>query len=407
MESLAGRDDAAGMKTQVAIIGAGPAGLLLAQLLHLRGIDSVVLEVKSREYIEHRVRAGVLESVTVDVLNEAGVGERLEQEGLRHEGVHLRFGGRDHRIDLHALTGSVVTVYGQQEVVKDLVGARLSTGRPIVFEVEGVSVHGLDTETPQVRFRERGGATQTIECDFIAGCDGFHGICRESFPPGVLQLFERVYPFAWLGILADVAPASEELIYANHQNGFALLSMRSPTVSRLYLQCSPDEPLDQWPDERIWDELETRFSTEEGFTLQRGPVTQKSVTPMRSFVAEPMQYGRLFLAGDAAHIVPPTGAKGMNSAVADVYVLAEGLKDYYGPARGPARFEKLNAYSATCLRRTWKVQRFSWWVTSLMHRSEADNEFDRRRQLAELDYLTSSHAAETTFAENYVGLPIG
>ncbi|HVY82163.1 MAG TPA: 4-hydroxybenzoate 3-monooxygenase [Steroidobacteraceae bacterium] len=395
------------MRTQVAIIGAGPAGLMLAQLLHLRGIDSVVLETKSREYIEHRVRAGVLEHVVVDVLNEAGVGERMMREGLHHDGVHLRFAGRDHRVDFKALTGRGVLVYGQQEVVKDLVAARLATGRPLYFEVDEVSVHAIDSATPEVRFRAHGGAQTVLQCDFIAGCDGFHGICRPSFPAGVLKVYERVYPYAWLGILADVAPASEELIYANHENGFALLSMRSPTVSRLYIQCAPDEPLENWPDERLWQELETRLATREGFELPRGPITQKGVTPMRSFVAEPMQYGRLFLAGDAAHIVPPTGAKGMNAAIADVCVLAEALAHYYGGRAGAGRLEKLEAYSEKCLRRIWKAQRFSWWVTQLMHRSETDNDFDRRRQLAELDYLSSSHAAELTFAENYVGLPIG
>jgi p-hydroxybenzoate 3-monooxygenase len=390
------------MRTQVAIIGAGPAGLLLAQLLHLRGIDSVVLEVKCREYIEQRVRAGVLESVSVDVLNDAGVGARLLREGLPHEGVHLRFAGRDLRIDLKELTGRVVTVYGQQEVVKDLVAARIATGRPLLFEVSEVRVEGIESAKPSVRFLDSEGRATVLECDFIAGCDGFHGICRQSFPSASLQLFERVYPFAWLGILADVAPASEELIYANHENGFALLSMRSPTVSRLYLQCAPDEDLARWPDERVWDELETRLSTNDGFVLPRGPITQKSVTPMRSFVAEPMQFGRLFLAGDAAHIVPPTGAKGMNSAVADVCVLADAVADFYTHGRNL----KLDSYSARCLRRIWKVQRFSWWVTQLMHRSDEDNEFDRRRQLAELDYLGSSRSAEMTFAENYVGLPI-
>ena len=392
------------MRTQVAIIGAGPAGLMLAQLLHLRGIDSVVLEAKSREYIEHRVRAGVLENVVVDVLNEAGVGARMMEEGLRHDGVHLRFAGRDHRIAFHELTGRFLMVYGQQEVVKDLVAARVATGRPLYFEVDDVSVHGIDSATPEVRFRQHGGAETVLQCDFIAGCDGFHGICRASFPPNVLKLFERVYPYAWLGILADVAPASHELIYANHDKGFALLSMRSASVSRLYIQCAPDEPLENWPDERIWDELETRLSTRDGFVLPRGPVTQKSVTPMRSFVAEPMQYGRLLLAGDAAHIVPPTGAKGMNSAIADVCVLADACAHYYATR---SSLEKLNAYSEKCLRRIWKAQRFSWWVTQLMHRSDTDTDFDRRRQLAELDYLWTSRAAELTFAENYVGLPIG
>ncbi len=395
------------MRTQVAIIGAGPAGLLLAQLLHLRGIDSVVLEIKSRHYIEHRVRAGVLEYQTVDILNAAGVGERMMREGLRHTGVELRFAGRGHRIDFGALTGHGLTIYGQQEVVKDLVAARVASARPLHFEVTDVSVHGADTDAPEVRFREQGGSQTVLQCDFIAGCDGFHGVCRSSIPESVQRVFERVYPFAWLGILADVPPASDELIYANHELGFALLSMRSPTISRLYLQCAPDESLEEWPDERIWSELATRLSTREGFDLPMGPILQKGVTPMRSFVVEPMQYGRLFLAGDSAHIVPPTGAKGMNSAVADVYVLSDALGHYYGCATGAARMDKLNSYSARCLRRIWKVQRFSWWVTTLLHRSEADNDFDRRRQLAELDYLTTSPAAALTFAENYVGLPMG
>ncbi len=391
------------MRTQVAIIGAGPAGLLLAQLLHLRGIDSVVLEIKSRHHIEHRVRAGLLEHQSVDVLQDAGVGERMMREGLLHAGVELRFAGRGHRIDFAALTGRGVTIYGQQEVVKDLVAARIGTGRPLYFEVSEVSVHGAETSTPHVRFCEASGQETIVHCDFIAGCDGFHGICRPAIPEGVLKVFERVYPFAWLGILADVAPAADELIYANHERGFALLTMRSPTISRLYLQCAPDEDLAEWPDERIWSELATRLSTRDGFDLPAGPITQKGVTPMRSFVVEPMQYGRLFLAGDAAHIVPPTGAKGMNSAIADVYVLSDALAHYYG---GHARMEKLNAYSTQCLRRIWKVQRFSWWVTTLMHSSSEDSDFDRRRQLAELDYLSSSQAAALTFAENYVGLPI-
>ena len=393
------------MRTQVAIIGAGPAGLLLAQLLHLRGIDSVVLEMKSRHYIENRVRAGVLEYQSVDILKGAGVGDRLLREGLRHGGVEMLFNGRRHRIDLDGLTGHGVTVYGQQEVVRDLVAARIATGRPLHFEVDDVSVHDIEGDKPSVRFR-LGGTQQVLECDFIAGCDGFHGICRPSMPSSVLRTFERVYPFAWLGILAEVRPASDELIYSNHDRGFALLSMRSPTISRLYLQCEPDEDLSKWPDERIWQELQARLSTDDGFRLETGPVIQKSVTPMRSFVAEPMRHGRLFLAGDAAHIVPPTGAKGMNLALADVYVLSEALSGFYA-SRSPARTEKLDAYSSTCLRRIWKVQRFSWWVTSMLHRSHDDNDFDRRRQLAELDYLTTSPAAALTFAENYVGLPLG
>jgi p-hydroxybenzoate 3-monooxygenase len=392
------------MRTQVAIIGAGPAGLLLAQLLHLHGIDSVVLEARSREYIEHRVRAGVLEYQTVDILKAAGVADRLLKEGLLHHGIEILFNGQRHRINFGELTGHGVTIYGQQEVVKDLVAARIANGRPLHFEVEDVSVHGIDSDRPSVRFRHAG-KEQVLECDFIAGCDGFHGISRPSMPEDILRVFERVYPFAWLGILAEVAPASEELIYANHERGFALLSMRSPTISRLYIQCEPEEDIAEWSDDRIWAELQTRLSTRDGFTLQTGPVLQKSITPMRSFVAEPMRHGRLFLAGDAAHIVPPTGAKGMNLAVSDVFMLSEALNHFYR-GHGSARTEKLDSWSATCLRRIWKVQRFSWWVTSLLHRSHTDNDFDRRRQLAELDYLTSSHAASMTFAENYVGLPL-
>jgi len=400
------------MRTQVAIIGAGPAGLLLAQLLHQRGIDSVVLEAKSQHYVENRVRAGVLEHQSVDVLNAAGVGSRMMKEGLLHHGLRLHFGRQNHRIDLHELTGRAVMIYGQQEVVKDLIATRLAARQPLYFEVDSVSVHDFDTDAPRVRFQS-GGQQQTLECDFIAGCDGFHGICRATVPPDQLNVFERVYPFAWLGILAETAPASDELIYANGDRGFALLSMRSPTVSRLYLQCEPDEDVEKWPDERIWDELRKRLN----ITLPAGPVLQKSVTPMRSFVVEPMRFGRLFLAGDAAHIVPPTGAKGMNLAIADVHVLAQGLESYYkrggqSGARaavrpgGQAAMEALNAYSATCLSRIWKVQRFSWWMTSLLHSFDDATPFDRRRQLAELEYLVSSRAAAGTLAENYVGLPL-
>ncbi len=389
------------MRTQVAIVGAGPAGLLLAQLLHLRGIDSVVLEARSRHYIENRVRAGVLEHQSVDILNDAGVGARMMREGLVHHGIVLQFGQEAHRIDFEELTGKGVMIYGQQEVVKDLVAARIETGRPTYFEVDQVSVHDVEKNAPSVRFRA-GGVEHTLHCDFIAGCDGFHGVCRPSVPAGVLTVFERVYPFAWLGILAEATPASDELIYANHENGFALLSMRSPTVSRLYLQCSPDENLEEWPDERVWEELRTRLSRSTGFHIKDGPVLQKSVTPMRSFVVEPMQCGRLFLAGDAAHIVPPTGAKGMNLAISDVYVLAKALEAFY-VSREP---DRLAAYSARCLRRIWKVQRFSWWMTMLLHRFDADTPFDQRRQLAELDYVASSRAAAQSLAENYVGLPL-
>jgi p-hydroxybenzoate 3-monooxygenase len=385
------------MRTQVAIVGAGPAGLLLAQLLHQRGIESVVLEARTREYIEGRVRAGVLEHQSVDILEAAGAGERMLREGLSHDGLYLHFNGRNHHIDFADLTGRRVMVYGQQEVVRDLIALRLAARQPLHFEVDSVAVSDFQTDHPSVRYRMNG-TEHRLECDFIAGCDGFHGVCRMSIPPGLLTIYERVYPFAWLGILAEAPPASNELIYAHDARGFALLSMRSPTVSRLYLQCQPEEDLDRWPDERIWSELQIRL----GSQLATGPVLQKSVTPMRSFVAEPMSSGRLFLAGDAAHIVPPTGAKGMNLALADVQVLGKALESYYrsGSSAG------LEAYSATCLQRVWKVQRFSWWMTALLHRFDTDNAFDQRRQLAELEYLVSSRAAAQTLAENYVGLPL-
>ncbi len=392
------------MRTQVAIIGAGPAGLLLAHLLHQRGIESVVLEARSRHYVESRVRAGVLEHQSVDILNAAGVGARMMKEGLLHHGIHLHFGGRSHRIDFEDLTGRAVMIYGQQEVVKDLIAARIAAAQPLYFDVDAVSIHDFDTDSPRVRYRA-GGEERTLECDFIAGCDGFHGICRASVPAGLLTIYERVYPFAWLGILAEAPPASHELIYANDDHGFALLSMRSPAVSRLYLQCAPDEDLQKWSDDRVWTELSARLNIQ----LPTGPILQKSVTPMRSFVAEPMSFGRLFLAGDAAHIVPPTGAKGMNLAVTDVHCLAGGLESCYrhrAGARSAAAMEPLHAYSQTCLRRIWKVQRFSWWMTSLLHRFADDLPFDRRRQLAELEYIASSRAAAQTLAENYVGLPL-
>ena len=396
------------MRTQVAIIGAGPAGLLLAHLLHQHGIESVVLEAKSQHYVENRVRAGVLEHQSVDILNAAGVGGRMMKEGLLHEGIFLHFAGGRHRIDFQELTGRAVMIYGQQEVVKDLIAARLAAGQPLYFGVDAVSVHEFYTATPRVRF-QLGGEEHTLECDFIAGCDGFHGICRASVLPEQLTLYERTYPFAWLGILADTPPGSDELIYAHDERGFALLSMRSPAVSRLYLQCAPDEDLAQWSDRRIWDELQGRLN----IPLTTGPIFQKSITPMRSFVAEPMRFGSLFLAGDAAHIVPPTGAKGMNLAIADVYVLARAFDVFYrtgsGGGRPPAgadALEGLNAYSQTCLSRIWKAQRFSWWMTSLLHRFEEHSPFDRRRQLAELEYLVSSRAAAQSLAENYVGLPL-
>jgi p-hydroxybenzoate 3-monooxygenase len=385
------------MRTQVAIIGAGPAGLLLAQLLHQRGIESVVLEARTREYLEGRVRAGVLEHQSVDILKAAGVGERLMREGLPHEGIFLHFNGRDHHIDFTELTGKAVMIYGQQEVVRDLIAARLAARQPLYFGVQDVSVSDFDTERSRVRYR-MDGQERTLECDFIAGCDGFHGVCRASIPARELTVYERLYPFAWLGILAEAPPASRELVYAHHERGFALLSMRSPSVSRLYLQCAPDECLEDWPDDRVWGELQVRL----GSLLATGRVLQKSVTPMRSFVAEPMSHGRLFLAGDAAHIVPPTGAKGMNLAMADVQVLGQALESYY--RSGDPR--PLRAYSAICLGRVWKVQRFSWWMTALLHRFDSDNAFDKRRQLAELEYIVSSRAAAQTLAENYVGLPL-
>jgi p-hydroxybenzoate 3-monooxygenase len=390
------------MRTQVGIIGAGPAGLMLSHLLHLEGIESVVLETHTRQYVEERVRAGVLEQGTVDLLIETGVGARLKRQGLLHNGIKLSFGGRRHRIDFQDLTpGRTITVYGQQEVLKDLIQARLDAGGEIHFEVSDVSLDGVDSSAPSIRFRNSAGE-QRIACDFLAGCDGTHGISRQSIPANAIAVFERTYPFAWLGILAEAPPASEEPIYTHHERGFALFSMRSPQITRLYLQCAPHEDLEEWPDSRIWEELCTRHSTSDGWRPAEGPILQKSVIGMRSLVVEPMQFGRLFLAGDAAHIVPPTGAKGMNLAIADVRVLARALAEFYASGRN----DLLDQYSATCLRRVWKVQRFSWWMTSMLHRFETENGFDHRRQLAELDYVTGSRAASTSLAENYVGLPV-
>ncbi len=389
------------MRTQVAIIGAGPAGLVLGHLLHLRGIESVILEVRSRKYVEERVRAGVLEQGTVDLLNRTGLGERMKRERLLHHGIELGFAGKRHHIDMNELTGESVTVYGQHEVVKDLIAARLAAGGEIVFEAEEVSVHGFDGAAPLVRY-EKDGVSHELRCDYIAGCDGFHGICRPSVPEGALTVFERTYPFGWLGILADAAPSQDELVYMNHDRGFALFSMRSPTVTRLYLQCDPAEEIGNWPDDRIWEELLLRLRSTDGWAPNVGRITQKSVTPMRSFVTEPMQFGKLYLAGDAVHIVPPTGAKGMNLAIADVRVLAQSLAEYYGSGATAL----LQRYSEICLRRVWKVQRFSWWMTSMLHRFPDANPFDRRRQVAELDYVTSSRAAAKSLAENYVGLPM-
>jgi len=389
------------IRTQVGIVGAGPAGLLLSQLLHLEGIESVVVETQTRKHVEERNRAGVLEQGTVDLLKAAGAGDRMRREGLVHHGIELLFNRRAHRIDLHELTGGrAITVYAQHEVVKDLIRVRIDAGGQILFEVGDVCLTGLDSGAPSILFQHAGDAREVV-CDYIAGCDGFRGISRPSIPACVLRFYEHVYPFAWLGILAEAEPASQELIYANHESGFALLSMRSPSVSRLYLQCRPEEDLSLWPDERIWEELRRRFTTDEGFHLNEGPLVQKSVTAMRSFVTEPMQYGRLYLAGDAAHIVPPTGAKGMNLAVADVRILARALAWRYRTGSS----DLLASYSDTCLRRVWRTQHFSWWMTSLLHRAAGDDEFSYRRQLAELDQVTTSRAAAATLAENYTGLP--
>jgi p-hydroxybenzoate 3-monooxygenase len=388
------------MRTQVGIVGAGPAGLLLARLLHQRGIDAVVLEARSRDHIEGRIRAGLLEQGSVATLTEAGVAERLHREGLVHAGIELRFGGSAHRIDLAGLTGGkVVTIYGQQESVKDLVARRLADGLPLLFEASDVALHDIATTRPRITFRHDG-RDQVLDCDVIAGCDGFHGICRPSIPAADLRVFDRIYPFAWLGILSRSRPMSEELIYARHADGFALATMRSHSISRLYLQCTPEEDLSQWSDDRIWAALRARLGARAG-ELEEGPILQKGVTAMRSFVAEPMRHGRLFLAGDAAHIVPPTGAKGMNLAIADVRVLVRALEHFFA-GRGEAL---MDAYSATCLDRVWKVQRFSWWMTQLLHRYDGGDAFEERVRVAELDYLAGSVAARTTLAENYVGLP--
>jgi p-hydroxybenzoate 3-monooxygenase len=388
-------------RTQVGIVGAGPAGLLLAHLLHLEGIDSVILEARSRSYIEHRVRAGVVEQGAADLLRASGLGDRMDRESLVHRGIELRFAGEGHRIDLSGLTGGkAVTVYGQHELVKDMVAARLATGRPLVFEAEDVTPVGIDSAHPRLLYRKDGEAHE-LHCDVVAGCDGFHGVCRASIPQDRLTLYERVYPFAWLGILAEAPPVSDELIYAHHDDGFALFSMRSPSVSRLYLQVAPDEDIANWPARRIWDELHIRLQGGGSGHVNEGPVLQKGITGMRSFVCEPMRHGRLFLAGDAAHIVPPTGAKGMNLAIADIRLLSRALTAFFRDGSETL----LDAYSAACLRRIWKAQRFSWWMTSMLHQWSDASGFDRRRQLAELDYVTSSTAAATALAENYVGLP--
>ena len=389
------------LRTQVGIVGAGPAGLLLGHLLHLNGIDSVIVESRSREYVIDRVRAGILEQGTVDLLGAMGVDAGLRRAGMRHEGLQVSFDGRRHRIDLADLTdGKAITVYGQNEVVRDLIDARTVTNRPLCFEADRVTVRALDSSNPALRFWH-GGTDHEVHCDFIAGCDGFHGICRSSIPDGVLTAYERVYPFAWLGVLAEASPSSAELVYTYHERGFALFSMRSPTITRLYIQVPPEEPIENWSDDAIWAEMIERMATRDGWRPHVGRILQKSVTPMRSFVAAPMRYGRLFLAGDAAHIVPPTGAKGLNLAASDVLVLARAMKVFY--ERGST--DLLEEYSDVCLRRVWKAQRFSWWMTSTLHRFPDQSMFDHRRQIADLDYLTGSHAAMESLAEQYVGLP--
>jgi p-hydroxybenzoate 3-monooxygenase len=377
---------------------------MLAHLLHRHGIDSVVIEKRTRQYVIERVRAGVLEQGTVDLMIDVGLGDRLQREGLRHNGLYMAFAGARHHLDMAGLTGGrAITIYGQNEVVKDLLDARAATGRPLLFDVEDVSVEALTSDAPVVRFR-KDGETHELACDYIAGCDGFHGICRPSIPADHLRIYERVYPFGWLGILAEAPPSSGELVYSLHERGFALFSMRSPTITRLYLQCEPDEELAPWTDERIWSELRARLETNDGWKPNEGPILQKGVTGMRSFVAEPMRFGRLFLAGDSAHIVPPTGAKGLNLAMADVYRLAFAVAELYR-----TRSQRLlDMYSERALKRTWRAQRFSWFMTSMLHVNqggERDNPFDYRRQLAELEYLFSSRAAMTSLAESYAGAP--
>ncbi|KJK38425.1 4-hydroxybenzoate 3-monooxygenase [Streptomyces variegatus] len=391
------------MRTTVGIIGAGPAGLLLARLLHRAGIDAVVLESRDRAYVERRQRAGILEQDTADALRAAGAGERMDREGLRHDGIELRFDRRRHRVDFPALTGGrSVMVYAQTEMCKDLIALQLQEGGPLLFEAEALAVEGADTDAPRIRFRHEG-REDVLECAYVVGCDGFWGVARKAIPAGLTRVFERTYPFGWLGILADVPPSHDELVYARHDRGFALLSMRSPAVSRLYLQVPDGTDAAQWDDEAIWDELERRFETADDWRLVRGPITQKSVTPMRSWVHEPMRHGRLFLAGDAAHIVPPTGAKGLNLAAGDVVTFARALihqQDTGSP-------ELLDAYSQTCLRRVWQAERFSYDMTTLLHRAPGATPFDDRLQLARLERIASSRAAETDLAEGYTGFPLG
>lgn len=388
------------MRTQVGIVGAGPAGLVLSHLLDLAGIESVVLEARSRAYVESRVRAGVLEHPTAELLRDTGVGARLAAEGLVHGGIELRFDRQGHRVDFRDLVGKTITVYGQQEVVKDLIAARLEAGGSVLFDVGDVAVHGVDTDRPRITYRHED-ADQTLECDVIAGCDGFHGVCRPSIPDGVLTVYERDYPYGWLGVLAAVAPSTEELIYTNHPRGFAMHSLRSPELSRLYLQVDPADDIANWPDDRIWSELHARFEAP-GWELREGPIIEKGITAMRSFVVEPLRHGRLFLAGDSAHIVPPTGAKGLNLAVADVRVLAAALTAFFAEGRT----DLLDAYSDTCLARVWRVQRFSTWMTTMLHQLPGGDPFDDRLQRAQLTEVVASRAAATALAEHYTGLPM-
>ncbi|MFD5796586.1 4-hydroxybenzoate 3-monooxygenase [Streptomyces diastatochromogenes] len=390
------------MRTTVGIIGAGPAGLLLARLLHRAGIDSVVLESRDRAYVEHRQRAGILEQGTVDVLRAAGAGRRMDREGLRHDGIELRFDRQRHRVDFPGLTGGrSVMVYAQTEVCKDLIALQLEEGGPLLFEAEALAVEGAEGDRPRIPFRHQG-REDVLECDYVVGCDGFWGVARKAFPAAVSRVFERSYPYAWLGILADVAPSHDELVYARHDRGFALLSMRSPAVSRLYLQVPAETKAEEWSDDEIWAELERRFETDDDWTLERGLITQKSVTPMRSFVHEPMRHGQLFLAGDAAHIVPPTGAKGLNLAVGDVTTFVRALVH----ERETGSPGLLDTYSAACLRRVWQAERFSYDMTTLLHRAPDATDFDARLQLARLERIASSRAAETDLAEAYTGFPL-
>jgi len=386
------------MKTQVVIVGAGPAGLLLSHLLHLGGVDSVVIETRSRQEIEATIRAGVLEQGTVDLLVDSGVGERLQREGFVHEGIILRFAGRSHRIALTELTGRAIMVYAQHEVIKDLVKVRLDAGGKILFEVKNAALYDLDSPAPKVRFH-RDGKVHEIEAQFVAGCDGFHGVSRPSIPSRHRQEFARSYPFGWFGILVEAPPSTAELIYAYHERGFALVSTRSPQIQRLYFQCDPQDDLKAWPDARIWDELHARLANAEGWKLDEGRIFQRGIIAMRSFVVEPMHYGRLFLAGDAAHIVPPTGAKGLNLAVNDVRVLSSAFVQYFKSKDEQA----LKGYSATALKRVWRAEHFSWWMTSMLHRFHDGTPFQHRLQLSELDYVVNSKAKALTLAENYVG----